>query len=280
MLEDDIEQKNELFRNKEWLIQKYFIEKLSLREIGRLSNVSAQAIKYHMKKHNINLRSVSESLMGGKLSPEHNANKTKAQTGPGNPFYGRKHSDETKRLLSQKNSGINSAKFGKPLSDELKQKLSIAHTGKVMSDEAKKNMSLSAIKRLENPINHPMFGKQRHDIRGDKHHNWNNGISSLYKNIRSMSKYYYWRQSCFERDDYICQICFERGIELQVDHIKPFSLIIKENNLINVQEAFCCDELWDINNGRTLCVECHRETDTFGTGARILLKNKGYTVNG
>ena len=97
--DNDLKSNTPLFHNKEWLIQKYFIEKISLKKIGILCDVSAQAIKYQMVKHNIELRSISEALMGRKLSPEHNANKTKAQTGHGNPFYGKCHSIESKKLI-------------------------------------------------------------------------------------------------------------------------------------------------------------------------------------
>ena len=30
-----------------------------------------------------------------------------------------------------------------------------------------------------------------------------------------------------------------------------------------LKKAFKCKELWDINNVRTLCRECHKKTDTF-----------------
>ena len=86
-----------------------------------------------------------------------------------------------------------------------------------------------------------------------------------------MTKYDHWRTNCFKRDQYTCQHCETCGVELHVDHIKPFSLIIKENNILSVEDAFKCDELWDMNNGRTLCIECHRKTDTFGAKAKKLL---------
>ena len=30
------------------------------------------------------------------------------------------------------------------------------------------------------------------------------------------------------------------------------------------EEALECTELWDLENGRTLCVPCHKLTDTYG----------------
>lgn len=32
------------------------------------------------------------------------------------------------------------------------------------------------------------------------------------------------------------------------------------------------NDLWDINNGRTLCVDCHKKTETYGHKTKKLLK--------
>jgi len=34
--------------------------------------------------------------------------------------------------------------------------------------------------------------------------------------------------------------------------------------ILSKEEALSCDELWNINNGRTLCIGCHKKTDTYG----------------
>ena len=66
-------------------------------------------------------------------------------------------------------------------------------------------------------------------------------------------KYADWRTSVFERDDYTCKICEQIGGKLNADHIMPFCLYP--------------DKRLDINNGRTLCEDCHRQTATFGNKA-------------
>lgn len=59
-----------------------------------------------------------------------------------------------------------------------------------------------------------------------------------------------WRTKIFERDNYTCQECGQRGGKLNADHIKPY-------------QAF--PELrFEMSNGRTLCVECHKKTDSYG----------------
>jgi hypothetical protein len=32
---------------------------------------------------------------------------------------------------------------------------------------------------------------------------------------------------------------------------------VLENNIITLEDAFGCDELWNLNNGITWCKECH-----------------------
>ena len=68
--------------------------------------------------------------------------------------------------------------------------------------------------------------------------------------IKQSIEYKLWRKAVFERDNYTCKHCNERGGELQADHIKPQS-VFPELRL-------------DLNNGQTLCRPCHLKTDTWG----------------
>ena len=103
---------------------------------------------------------------------------------------------------------------------------------------------------------------------GEKSPCWKGGNSKLNQLIRSMEKNKKWRKEIFERDDFTCVICGDKGY-INADHIKPLSFIIKENNIKNTEQADECDMLWDINNGRTLCVKCHKNTDTYGNRATM-----------
>ena len=102
--------------------------------------------------------------------------------------------------------------------------------------------------------------KRRESISGDKHWNWQGGKTSEGMRIRNSPEYKEWRTDVFERDDYTCMECSARSgngvhVTLNADHIKPFSQF-PESRL-------------DVDNGRTLCLECHLETDTFGGGSHI-----------
>lgn len=78
------------------------------------------------------------------------------------------------------------------------------------------------------------------------------------KKIRTSKEYKLWRTSVFERDNYTCLDCGIKNheglghrVELNADHIKSF--------------AHFPELRFDINNGRTLCRECHTKTDNFGS---------------
>lgn len=44
---------------------------------------------------------------------------------------------------------------------------------------------------------------------------------------------------------------------------KSFSDIIKRNSIDTIEKAINCLELRDLNNGITLCKECHKLTDNY-----------------
>jgi 5-methylcytosine-specific restriction endonuclease McrA len=98
---------------------------------------------------------------------------------------------------------------------------------------------------------------------GENHYNWKGGKYSLNMRIRKCHEYHHWVQDVLKRDDYTCQECGIRGGKLQVHHIKQFALVVKENKISCLQEALDCNELWDYDNAMTLCIPCHKKTDTY-----------------
>lgn len=79
---------------------------------------------------------------------------------------------------------------------------------------------------------------------------WRGGVTPEHERQRRGQAYRVWRKSVFERDAYTCQGCGRVGGYLHADHIKPFSRFP--------------DLRFEITNGRTLCVPCHRATPTYG----------------
>lgn len=92
-------------------------------------------------------------------------------------------------------------------------------------------------------------GVEYHAIKGDKNPNWKGGISKINKTERQLAmytlEYKAWRTAVFERDNYTCVNCNTRGCKLNADHIKAWVVYP--------------DLRYDIDNGRTLCVDCHKQ---------------------
>jgi len=175
----------------------------------------------------------------------------------GNNFnLGRKASPETCRKISESNRGKVAWHAGGTLSEDHKRKIGLAHTGKKraeFSEEWKRNIGKAHIGLT----------------RGEKSGAWKGGVTSLRKQIRDSYKYRGWRTSVFQRDDFTCQHCQQRGGKLQVDHYpKTFERLIRENQIKTLDDALNCAKLWDADNGRTLCRACHRKTETWGTRGR------------
>lgn len=99
--------------------------------------------------------------------------------------------------------------------------------------------------------------------RGPKSHLWKGGTSKLSYHIRRIFQYEDWRRSVYERDNYTCQHCGKRGGELQADHIIALSVLLRKYEIKSIEQAIQCKELWDISNGRTLCIPCHTQTETY-----------------
>lgn len=105
--------------------------------------------------------------------------------------------------------------------------------------------------------------------RGKNNPNWKGGASSFYSLIYNISEAVTWRRKIFERDKYTCQKCNIKGGKLEAHHIKKFVLIIREflapysyfnievdrEKLLELAKNYI--PFWDLNNGRTLCYDCH-----------------------
>lgn len=115
-------------------------------------------------------------------------------------------------------------------SEEVKKKIGEASFGHELSEASRKKISLKNSGK-GNPA-------------------WKGGVSIFNKKIRTSSEYKKWRKAVLERDNHTCQICGAINCKLEVDHIKEFA-IFPELRL-------------DINNGRTLCQKCHKETPNWG----------------
>lgn len=70
-----------------------------------------------------------------------------------------------------------------------------------------------------------------------------------------------WKQNVREKCGNKCQICGSTG-KLEIHHRDSFYLILKQNYITSVEEAFECKQLWDHGNGEALCKECHDKMES------------------
>ncbi len=92
-------------------------------------------------------------------------------------------------------------------------------------------------------------------IRGPLHYNWSGGCSRLNINIRLLNENRKWLDAVKERDSK-CLVC--GAIEnLESHHIVPLSVLLDVHGITNREQARGCKELWDLNNGMTVCTRCH-----------------------
>lgn len=96
------------------------------------------------------------------------------------------------------------------------------------------------------------FGK-----RGEDSPIWNGGEIKWYVAVRNCSAYRQWRADCLKRDENKCVRCGDKANGLHVHHLIRFIDILNLNSITTTSDASLCEVLWDINNGITLCRECH-----------------------
>ncbi len=190
------------------------------------------------------------SPKGKKLSKKTKEKIRQARLKIGSPWnIGRKCSEETRRKIGEK-SRISSK--GRKHSEETKRKIGNTHRGMKRSKEARENISKS------------LRGRPKYHKRGPNSSNWKGGITPLNNEIRSCLKYVEWRRNIFYRDRWHCVLCGKRPLGkygIQADHFPiSFHKIIKKNKIKSLHNAIKCPDLWNIDNGRTLCRDCHNKT--------------------
>lgn len=83
---------------------------------------------------------------------------------------------------------------------------------------------------------------------------WEGGKTEKIRILESRIEYKEWRRDVFARDNYTCQACGKRGVRLEAHHIKE---------KCNFPEL-----IYDVDNGITLCRECHKKTENYGCNAK------------
>lgn len=244
---------------KAYLNQKYTQEKLSLRQIAKLLEVSSGQVKYWLVQHGIPRRGVGF----GALEPEERKlvqmrgiATLRAQARP-RKFTLPKAELESlycdRELSLQQIADLYEVSAQTVLNRLRREAIEVRD-----SDTAKR------IRRRDPEVSRRASLARR----GSKSHLWKGGRTALYLRVRTCLKMKAWRFSVFERDNYTCKHCGKRGGTLHADHITPMAKILTVAKVKTLEEAEALTILWDVKNGRTLCVRCHRQTPSYGRPLR------------
>jgi hypothetical protein len=169
-----------------------------------------------------------------------------------------------KPLSAEHKAKISSARLGKKHSADTKAKISASKIGKKRSaDMIAKMCARRQSEEVKEKLRKLNLGKPRPDYLGNKNPFWKGGITAanwgLNKALRSTFEYRQWRSDVYTRDNFTCQDCGDnKGGNLEAHHKKGFQQIINEHKITTVEQALACEELWNINNGVTLCKDCHK----------------------
>lgn len=249
--------------DQEWLEQKFITEMMSATAIAKILDVSQTTVLNALKKYAIDTSRPENPLLYDKdWLEEQYLTKQRTYEDIGNEIgvtkYGVYHAMQRYGIKARNHSSqhlqLNDKEWlRKMYVNELLSTKQIADligatVGAVGSSLIHMGIKLRSAKEGW----HTRFPDGRHDKDTP---NWRGGISPENMRIRSSQEYKLWRKAVFERDNYTCRFCGARNgngktIILHADHIKPF--------------AFFPELQFDIGNGRTLCIDCHRKTDTYG----------------
>lgn len=103
---------------------------------------------------------------------------------------------------------------------------------------------------------------ERRQCSWHNHHKWKWWVTKINKAVRSLWIVKQWRRKIIERD----KKCTECGAinNLHADHIHPLALLIKSHWITKSTEAKMHKEFWSLENWRTLCIDCHKKTKSWG----------------
>ncbi len=127
------------------------------------------------------------------------------------------------------------------------------YKGKSLTEEHKRKISKNNGKYW--------LGKKRIEMRGKNHPRYTGNYSFGYMERRRFASTI--RKQVLKRDDYTCQLCGQRGGELQVDHIQAWADYVELR--------------FNIENCRTLCQKCHYQI-TYGKPMSPIIRTWGHNI--
>lgn len=195
----------------------------------------------------------------------------------------------TRRKISQTLTGRVGANKGINFSAHHCEKLSKALTGRKLSKSHRLNVIAATKERwqdseykksLAKKISISQKGKiftevhklhiKQNTPRGSNHLWWKGGITPLRKAIRALYEQHLWIHAVKKRDGYRCTECFKESnlhVHHKIEMNKLFAQFLNEYDQFSPLEdretllrlAIKYKPFWDIDNGITLCIPCHKK---------------------
>ena len=160
-------------------------------------------------------------------SAEHRQKISQARKGCVGPWRG-------KTMPAEARANMSAAREGMTLSPDHRRKIGLALLGRKASE--------SKLEKMRNRRHSPETIQKMKGRCGEKCPSWKGGISPINAAIRNSAEGREWRESVFRRDNYTCQDCGVKG-DIHAHHINSFA----DFPLLR----------FDMDNGVTLCRECH-----------------------
>lgn len=148
----------------------------------------------------------------------------------------RKYTEEKMKLIMKNSNCIYISQTGINVNDRVKF---ICHC----ENKSEKSIKSFIETKRCNECSHRSFLEK---VSGENSSNWNPELTDEERmHNRDFSEYEKWRNSVFERDNYTCQCCNNKGEKLNAHHKDGYH--------------WCVDRRLDVSNGATLCEDCHKE---------------------
>ena len=170
-----------------------------------------------------------------------------------------KHPDKINSPFKKGHTGFR-VKYG-PLSEDIREKISKKLTGRTNKRTGLVKECVICKKKIY--AKPSISVRKKYCSNSCRHEGKRHKDTKLIRLIRNCKEYKDWRTKLFTRDDYTCASCNKRGGMLHPHHLRPLHLLVDENHLTTMRQAQLCGALWDTNNGKTLCIKCHKETPSY-----------------
>lgn len=187
-------------------------------------------------------------------------NKWCFKKGSAHPFFGKHFTAQHKARIGAKSREWHAKN---KLSIEAIEKIRQASLGRIPWNKGLTKETDARVVQYAVSGGRARMGKSQPWNQGENHPNWKGGTTLERVRVWGTAVYRSWREAVFARDAYTCVQCGSKNgdgngktVKLNADHIKPW--------------VYFPELRFEISNGRTLCVPCHRKTPTFGKRVHAL----------